>query len=593
MKTSKEQEFVIREITNNTQKGTVHLIQACAGSGKTSVLTEIFSKFLEEGRYKMPPPFDSKGSRNKSFWKNTEAMILAFNNSAANANFADIGLPGITFNALGNSILYSSLREEGIRMNGTPRYKPQNKELGIYSNNTSCNKFERMKLVNLYRLCIANALFPIEEEHESISRLALDNAIEMKGLWDDFYQGAKACLEHKSVSFIDQESWILHPVAVYEAFRSDLGILAVDEYQDVTWNRLYAILILSGIIPSYLKQKWDFYWNRCGIDHPLLDSNRDVLKGTLDSMEDEAHNPLILVGDPRQAIFGWNGAVSDIFDQTKEIFANSNMREYNLTTSHRITQSAAAYIRENLPDRFEIFATERSGKLEYINSEQIFKLADSDTVILSRTLAPLITIGTRLFAVHNKKVSIRGNDIADILADVLKQSAITLLIKRDIPKEGVSKSNKKYYTEDQIKSLSIEEIKVSIFSYLDEKIESSRSNSSKSHFLDLRDIWSSLFQGRFSQEKVSSYNDITDILELISTLCNEHAKKFEGTVLSTIDRYKGSGSKKVILLTQELPHRLSSSPEDFIQESNRVNVALTRSLEDLYLVGDIDFGLLI
>lgn len=131
---------------------------------------------------------------------------------------------------------------------------------------------------------------------------------------------------------------------------------------------------------------------------------------------------IAIVGDDRQAIYGFRGADSGSLDRLKGVL---NAPELGLTTTYRcpkrVVEIAAAYV----PD-FRAADSASEGIVEHSNQDSMIDSAGPSDFILSRTNAPLVRVCLS-FLKHGKRAIVRGRDIGKgIRALVNRQKADNL-----------------------------------------------------------------------------------------------------------------------------------------------------------------------
>jgi len=125
---------------------------------------------------------------------------------------------------------------------------------------------------------------------------------------------------------------------------------------------------------------------------------------------------LAVVGDDRQAIYGFRGADSGSLDRLK---AELNAVELPLTRTYRcgkvIVEAAALLV----PD-FEAHEDNHDGVIEHLLSEKLIETAEPGDFILSRTNAPLVR--TMLALIRNgKRARLQGRDLISGLQTLLNK----------------------------------------------------------------------------------------------------------------------------------------------------------------------------
>lgn len=143
-------------------------------------------------------------------------------------------------------------------------------------------------------------------------------------------------------------------------------------------------------------------------DMVFVDETQDMSKAQLElarmALARETGR-LVLVGDDRQAIYGWRGADVGGMDRMRE---ELDARELPLSVTYRCGRVIAGLAAEVVPD-FEAGAGAPEGAIESCHVERAgWREGDA---VLSRVNAPLITLALRALR-DGKRARIQGRDIA-------------------------------------------------------------------------------------------------------------------------------------------------------------------------------------
>ena len=132
---------------------------------------------------------------------------------------------------------------------------------------------------------------------------------------------------------------------------------------------------------------------------------------------------IAIVGDDRQAIYGFRGADSGSLDRLKKTL---HAVELGLTTTYRCPKRVVEVASQFVPD-FRAAPLAPEGIVESCGDDRMVALAEPGDFILSRTNAPLIKICMTILR-QGRKAYIRGRDIGKgILALVDRQGARDLV----------------------------------------------------------------------------------------------------------------------------------------------------------------------
>lgn len=252
---------------------------------------------------------------------------------------------------------------------------------------------------------------------------------------------------------------------------------------------------------------------------------------------------IVVVGDDRQAIYGFRGADSSSMDRLKE---ELRAQELPLTVTYRCPKKVVAIASALVPD-FRAAKEAPEGRVEHLSSEQMYKGADLGDFVLSRKNAPLAEIALR-FLRDGKRAIIKGRDIAKGLVKITKS------IKGNSVPDFLSKLST--YEDKQVTRLRNTNKNV------DAKIELVR---------DQCDTLRGLAMGLASVPEIQ-----TRIESMFADLDPKDTKNV--IMCSSVHRAKGLETKNVWVLTDTLKTNKGG------EESNIAYVAYTRAKETLFMV---------
>jgi len=125
---------------------------------------------------------------------------------------------------------------------------------------------------------------------------------------------------------------------------------------------------------------------------------------------------IFVVGDDRQAIYGFRGADSGSVDRLKKELA---AEELGLTITYRCPSVIVGYAQTLVPD-YMVAPTAPVGEIVSVDFEKLHELADRGNFVLSRKNAPLAKVCLRLLR-HGKRALIEGKEIGAGLLSILKK----------------------------------------------------------------------------------------------------------------------------------------------------------------------------
>jgi hypothetical protein len=259
---------------------------------------------------------------------------------------------------------------------------------------------------------------------------------------------------------------------------------------------------------------------------------------------------LILLGDERQAIFGFSGSDANSWQSLRSTF---NPTELPLSICYRCPVEHLNLARRIVPE-IEAKLDAPQGVVQVLHPDRVLAMASPGDLILCRLTAPLIDLCLKLI-IAGKQAKVRGRDLGNQLADLANTAAI----------------NRIFPTEFQ----------QALDDYCLPKIVALKENNSEAEANSLSDRLSAIsicFVAFGSEcQKLSDF-----CLRIISLFSDEA----DAIVLSTLHRAKGDEADRVFLLgTNVLPFVFKSTLTWQIkQEWNLVYVALTRAKTHLFLV---------
>lgn len=115
---------------------------------------------------------------------------------------------------------------------------------------------------------------------------------------------------------------------------------------------------------------------------------------------------IAVVGDDRQAIYGFRGADSAVIDRLK---TELHAVELGLTTTYRCPKHVVAIAQRIVPD-YNAHEIAPDGIISSMTLEEAIKIAEPGDFILSRTNAPLVGACLKILR-SNKRARIQGKDI--------------------------------------------------------------------------------------------------------------------------------------------------------------------------------------
>jgi DNA helicase-2/ATP-dependent DNA helicase PcrA len=288
-------------------------------------------------------------------------------------------------------------------------------------------------------------------------------------------------------------------------------------------------------------------WTSPTFDLIVVDEAQDMTKAqlavALGSLRKGGR--VCVVGDDRQAIYGFRGADSGSIDRLKK---ELNAKELRLTTTYRCGKRIVAAAQVLVPD-FQAGPNNHDGEVLACNADELVQKAEHGDFVLSRTNAPLVPTALG-FLLAGKRCKIAGRDIGAGLKKIVRR-----IITPGMGLEGF-----------------VEGVKV----WADREVLRLKAKGRSDAAIDLV---------RDKQDMLVAMTDGVDSVEAVVTridaLFSDSGLGAAGVItLSSVHRAKGLEAERVFVLEWTLYPRGEASPE----ECNIHYVALTRAKRQLTMV---------
>ncbi len=268
---------------------------------------------------------------------------------------------------------------------------------------------------------------------------------------------------------------------------------------------------------------------------------------------------ILAVGDPNQAIFGFAGADCDSYDNIVE---RLQAKELPLSICYRCPSSHIKLVNKifpGIPIKSKEDAIE--GNIEQITEKDLWsdkpcRLVEGD-MVLSRKTAPLVNLCIKL--------------ISKGIAATVKGRSIGAQIKAELGE--IAKTPNFIY----------ERFRDTVNVYRHLKASKYRGLDNEEQMVELlNDKVDSLIAIYESQPNATSIKDLGDYIDTLFS--DEHSP----VTLSTAHRAKGLEGERIFILNpKDMPMKWRNQQDwQKEQESNLLYVALTRSKEHLFIVGE-------
>lgn len=157
-------------------------------------------------------------------------------------------------------------------------------------------------------------------------------------------------------------------------------------------------------------------WVRPWFELVVIDEAQDMNMPQLQMARSASKGRVIVVGDDRQAIYGFRGAVSDGLGIMQTCL---DAQVLGLTVTRRCAKKIVALAQKIVPD-YQAHPDAPEGEIDEVSKDAVFEQVKIGDAILSRANAPLMPICLSLL---RKGVSARieGRDIGKLLLDIVKK----------------------------------------------------------------------------------------------------------------------------------------------------------------------------
>lgn len=256
---------------------------------------------------------------------------------------------------------------------------------------------------------------------------------------------------------------------------------------------------------------------------------------------------LMVLGDPRQAIYGFTGATHEAIEITKR---EHRAVEMPLTVSYRCAASIVEKARE-IVDYIEPAPGAPEGRVETLPLDAALKVLDAHDAVLCRKTAPLITLAFRLIG-EGRGCVVLGRDIGQglvVLIKKLKASTVDVLEQR-----------LQQYEEREIAKFTA-------------RGEENKAEGVSDRCACIRAV----IEG--------TPEDDRSVLTLIRTIEGMFRDTNGVLTLCTVHKAKGKEWRAVAILEPEcMPSPWARQEWQYEQERNLIYVAYTRAMEHLILL---------
>ena len=296
------------------------------------------------------------------------------------------------------------------------------------------------------------------------------------------------------------------------------------------------------------------------VDVLFVDEAQD-LNRSRQELAMKAARRLVLVGDDRQAIYGFTGADAESMKHMEsrlqdDIVCNGpyGVKVMPLTVSRRCPKSHVELAKDIVPD-FKAMDDAKEGAIDTIAHDVLFDQVQKGDLIICRMNAPLMGVALRLLQ-EGLPVNIQGRDFQRGLISMIKKIA------------G--------------KKTTVEELHLKVEQYLDRETARllAQNRPTETQVELLKDQVSCI------QYLCEGQTTVDDVIDRIKSLFVDVETVGDVVLLSSVHRAKGLEAETVFILEpSKMPHPMAKMDWEKHQEMNIKYVAITRSLNRLVMVG--------
>lgn len=323
--------------------------------------------------------------------------------------------------------------------------------------------------------------------------------------------------------------------ADYVIERSKRDTMTID-YEDMIW---------LPVILDIPMRKYDYV---------LVDEAQD-LNETQVQMILKIRKPTgctMVIGDRNQAIYGFRGAGINAMDYLGSVL---DAVEFPLSISYRNPKAVVEYVNRTFPNiTHECGPNARQGHVGEIDYPTFMKRVQPNDMVLCRTNAPLVEPAFELIR-NGKKVIIVGKSIGEQLENLINR------------------------VTNMCGATDLSTFLIGLKEYQQKQTEKLRIQKKDASVITLNDRVDTIFA--IADESKT----ITDLTAKVRFIFRDN---IEGIIFSSVHRAKGLESENIYILRYDLmPHPYAvkqGNPQQLKEEDNCKFVALTRSLNNLYIV---------
>lgn len=288
-----------------------------------------------------------------------------------------------------------------------------------------------------------------------------------------------------------------------------------------------------------------------------------------------AGSRLLLVGDDRQAIYGFAGAdvggmqrVADSLGESKR-----GLVQMQLTQTYRCSVAVTKRA-QRLVDDLEHLPNAPEGSEETWPADKAYEQYGDKDLLLCRTNAPLVGLAFKLLR-DKRKANIQGRDLGTGLKNLIKDSKATTVDQLldwvdNYERAEMERLRKRRQPPEEVMQALVDKCSC-LRAVCDGAVELSDATANIDR----------VFQGLQCPKCRKSYDEDKEVC----WECKRDLVKPDGVLLSSIHKAKGMEADRVFVLhPEQLPHPMAKSKWAREQEANLEYVAYTRAITTIITV---------